>query len=150
MFRLPSGKEKSKRSSQCTGDLMEYIALTGIADSVIEILKKHDLRTLEIRNPQNFLGVLGLNAGDSVLLTSTSLQDLTDGTQGLVAKVVQKQISVHSFVSSNDFYIEEREALSARIQLECRCMARVRNIISNEIGKPVRVDAREVSCYEAR
>ena len=106
---------------------MEYIALTGIADSLIEILKKHHLRTLEIRSPQNFVGVLGLNAGDSVLLTSTSLQDLTDGTQGLIAKVVQKQISVHSIVSSNDFYIEEREAMSARIQLECRCMARVRS-----------------------
>jgi len=129
---------------------MEYIALTGIADSVIEILKKHELRTLEIRNPQNFFGVLGLNAGDNVLLTSTSLQDLTDGTSGLIAKVVQKQVSVHSFVSSNDLYIEEREALSARIQLECRHMARVRNVISNEIGKAVRVDAREISCYEAR
>lgn len=129
---------------------MEYIALTGIADSLIEILKKNHLRTLEIRSPQNFVGVLGLNAGDSVLLTSTSLQDLTNGTPGLIAKVVQKQISVHSIVSSNDFYIEEREAMSARIQLQCRCMARVRDVISNELGKPVRVDAREVSCYEAR
>jgi len=26
----------------------------------------------------------------------------------------------------------------------------VRNVISNELGKPVRVDAREISCYEAR
>jgi hypothetical protein len=129
---------------------MEYIALTGIADSLIEVLKKHHLRTLEIRSPQNFVGVLGLNAGDNVLLTTTSLQDLTDGTQGLIAKVVQKQISVHSIVSSNDFYIEEREAMSARIQLECRCMARVRSVISSELGKPIRVDAREISCYEAR
>jgi hypothetical protein len=129
---------------------MEYITLTGIADSLIEVLKKHHLRTLEIRSPQNFVGVLGLNAGVSVLLTSTSLQDLTDGTPGLIAKVVQKQISVHSVVSSNDLYIEEREAMSARIQLECRCMARVRSVISNELGKSVRVDAREISCYEAR
>jgi hypothetical protein len=129
---------------------MEYIALTGIADSLIEVLKKYHLRTLEIRSPQNFVGVLGLNAGDSVLLTSTSLQDLTDGTPGLIAKVVQKQVSVHSIVSSTDLYNEEREAMSARIQLECRCMARIKNVISNELGKPVRVDAREISCYEAR
>jgi len=129
---------------------MEYIALTGIADSLIEVLKKHHLRTLEIRSPQNFVGVLGLNAGDSVLLTSTSLQDLTDGTSGLIAKVVQKQVSVHSIVSSNDLYTEERETMSARIQLECRCMARVRSVISNELGRPIRVDAREISCYEAR
>jgi hypothetical protein len=129
---------------------MEYIALTGIADSLIEILKKHNLRTLEIRSPQNFVGVLGLSAGENVLLTSTSLQDLTDGTPGLIARVVQKQVSVHSILSSNDLYIEEREAMSARIQLECRCMARVKNVVSNELGKPVRVEAREISCYEAR
>ncbi|KKG08931.1 hypothetical protein EO98_13690 [Methanosarcina sp. 2.H.T.1A.6] len=129
---------------------MEYIALTGIADSVIEVLKKHELRTLEIRTPQNFFGVLGLNAGDNVLLTSASLQDLTDGTSALIAKIVQMQISVHSIVSSNDIYCEEREAMSARIQLECRCMARVKSVVSNELGKPVRVDAREISCYEAR
>ena len=129
---------------------MEYIALTGIADSLIEVLKRHRLRTLEIRSPQNFVGVLGLNAGDSVLLTSPSLQDLTDGTQGLIAKVVKKQVSVHSVISSNELYIEEREAMSARIQLECRCIARIKNVISNELGKPVRVDAREISCYEAR
>ncbi len=129
---------------------MEYIALTGIADSVIEVLKKHELRTLEIRTPQNFFGVLGLNAGDNVLLTSTSLQDLTDGTSALIAKIVQMQVSVHSIVSSNDIYCEEREAMSARIQLECRCMARVKSVVSNELGKPVRVEARDISCYEAR
>jgi len=129
---------------------MEYITLTGIADSVIEVLKKHELRTLEIRNLQNFFGILGLNAGDNVLLTSTSLQDLTDGTSALIAKIVQMQISVHSIVSSNDIYCEERGAMSARIQLECRSMARVKSVVSNELGKPVRVDAREISCYEAR
>jgi uncharacterized protein len=129
---------------------MEYIALTGIADYVIEILKKHHLRTLEIRNPQNFVGVLGLNAGDNVLLTSTSLQDIKDGTPGLIATVRLKQISVHSTLSSNDLYFEEREAMSARIQLECRSMARVKSVVSNELGKPIRVNAREISCYEAR
>lgn len=129
---------------------MEYIALTGIADSVIEILKKHNLRTLEVRNPQNFLGVLGLNAGDNVLLTSTTLQDIKDGTPGLIAKVVQMQISAQSILSSNGLYTEERESISARIQLECRSVARVKSVISNELGKPVIVDAREISCYEAR
>ncbi len=129
---------------------MEYIALTGIADSVIEILKKHNLRTLEVRNPQNFLGVLGLNAGDNVLLTSTTLQDIKDGTPGLIAKVVQMHISAQSILSSNGLYTEERESISARIQLECRSVARVKSVISNEMGKPVIVDAREISCYEAR
>jgi hypothetical protein len=29
-------------------------------------------------------------------------------------------------------------------------MARVRTVISNELGKPILVDAREIPCYEAR
>jgi len=150
MFRLLRKREKLKKSSQCTGDPMEYVALTGITDSVIETLKKYHLKTLEIRNPQNFLGVLGLNPGDSVLLTSTSYQDIKDGTPGLIARVTQMQISTHSIISSNNFYIEEREAITARIQLECKCMARVKSVITNELGKPVILDAREISCYEAR
>jgi len=85
-----------------------------------------------------------------VLLTSTSLEDLNDGTSALIAKIVLKQVSMHSFVSSNDFYVEEREAISARIQLECKCMARIKSVVSNEVGKPVRVDAREIACFEAR
>jgi uncharacterized protein len=129
---------------------MEYVTLTGINDSVIEVLKKYHLKTLEIRNPQNFIGVLGLNLGDNILLTSTSYQDIKDGTPGLIARVSQMQISAHSIISSNNFYIEEREAISARIQLECKCMARVKSVITNELGKPVIVDAREISCYEAR
>lgn len=129
---------------------MEYIILTGIADSVIEVLKNHTIRTIEIRNPLNFFGVLGLNVGDYVLLTSTSFHDLTDGTTGLIVKVLQRQLSTHSVVSANEFYVEEREAASARIQLECRCIARVRSIVSKELGKPIIVDAREISCYEAR
>jgi hypothetical protein len=60
------------------------------------------------------------------------------------------QVSVHSIISSNDLYVEERESMSARIQLQCKCMARVRSVISNELGKAVKVDAREISCYEAR
>ncbi len=129
---------------------MEYIALTGIADSVIDILKKHNLRTLEIRNPLNFLGIIELNVGDDVLLTSTSLQDIKEGTPGLIARVMQKQISVHSILSSNDIYIEERETMSVRIQLEYRSIARVKSVVSNKLGKPIRIDAREISCYEAR
>ncbi|MDD3042434.1 MAG: DUF473 domain-containing protein [Methanosarcinaceae archaeon] len=129
---------------------MEYIALTGIADSVIETLKNHNLRTIELRSPQNFFSVLGLDAGDFVLLTSSRLQDLSNGTMGLVARVVQKQISTHSLIMGNDLYIEEREATMARIQLKCKCMARVRDVLSKEIGKPVVVDVLEISCYEAR
>lgn len=117
---------------------------------MIEVLKNHTIRTIEIRNPLNFFGVLGLNVGDYVLLTSTSFHDLTDGTPGLIVKVLQRQISTHSVISANEFYIEEREAASARIQLEYKCVARVRNIISKELGKPIVVDAREISCYEAR
>lgn len=129
---------------------MEYIALTGIAESVIETLKNNNLRTLELRSPHNFVSVLEINTGDLVLITSSRLQDLSNGTMGLVARVVQKQISTHSLIMANDLYVEERETTTASVQLKCKCMARVRDVVSNEIGKPVLVDVMEISCYEAR
>ena len=57
------------------------------------------------------------------------------GLQGLIAKVVQKQVSVHSILSSNDFYTEEREAMSARIQLECRCYGKGEKCYFKRTGK---------------
>jgi len=131
------------------GDTMEYIALTGITDNVMKDLKNHILRTIEIRSPNNFFAALHLTAGDYVFLTPTSAQDITGGSTGVVARVRQHQISTHRLLHSNEMFYEEREMTIARIQLEPKCIARIRRVGCNEIGEVTRVDAEEMSCYEA-
>jgi hypothetical protein len=129
---------------------MEYVALTGIAENVMRELRNDTLRTVEIRSPHNFFTVLKLNVGDFVFLTHTSIQDLTSGTTGVVARIMKHQISTHRTISSNETFYEERETTMARVQLDPRAWARVRKVYSNDIGEITRVEAELISCYEAR
>ncbi|MGM0771033.1 MAG: DUF473 domain-containing protein [Halobacteriota archaeon] len=129
---------------------MEYVALTGISDLVISELKNHQLRTVEIRAPQNFFTALNVNAGDTVFLTHTSIQDLTRGTTGMIAKVLKHQLSTHRTITGNDMFFEEHETMMIRLQLQTKGVARVSKVLSNDVGKETRVIAEDTCFYEAR
>lgn len=129
---------------------MEYVALTGISDLVISELKNHQLRTIEIRTPQNFFTALNVNAGDAVFLTHTSIQDLTHGTTGIIAKVVKHQLSTHRTIAANDMFFEEHETMMIRLQLQTKGIARISKVLSNDVGKETRVMAEDMCFYEAR
>jgi hypothetical protein len=129
---------------------MEYRTLTGISHSVINELRDHMLRTLEIRSPRNFLAALDIKAGEGIFLTSTSAQDLTVGTVGVLGQVVQHQIATHRIINGNDDFYEERETTIIRLQLKPRCPGRVRRVLENRIGEVTVVEAEAVSFYDAR
>jgi len=120
--------------------MMRCIALTGMSNHVINDLKNRLLRTIEIRSPHNFAGVLHLDVGDPVFVSSTSPNDITAGTTGLVARLGRRDISIHRVVQSNDFFHEEREAMMARVQLVAECSGRVQRIIESELGSALVVD----------
>ncbi|WP_406660563.1 DUF473 domain-containing protein [Methanolobus sp. ZRKC3] len=128
---------------------MEYVALTGMSERVISELKHRRLLTIEIRSPHNFFAALNLNVGDLLLLTHTSPEDVTGGTTGVVAKLSKHQVITQRTVQSNELYYEERETTSLRIQLDPRCIARVRKVINNKIGERTVVDADEIPLYNA-
>ncbi|MDA0525821.1 DUF473 domain-containing protein [Methanococcoides alaskense] len=129
---------------------MEYVALTGISDIVMSELKEHLLRTLEIRSPQNFITSLGINVGDHIFITHTSAQDIMRGTPGVVVQVVKHQVSTHRTLTGNDTFYEEHESMIIRLQLKSIGVARINNILSNELGKITSVDAEQICFYEAR
>ncbi|MGP8336629.1 MAG: DUF473 domain-containing protein [Methanosarcinaceae archaeon] len=129
---------------------MNCIALTGISENLMEELKNHILRTIEIRSPQNFFAAIRLNVGDYVFLTHTNAQDVTGGTIGVVARVLKHQISTNRVITSNDMFYEECEMTMARIQLDPKSITRVRKVECNVIGEVARVIIDETSCYEAR
>lgn len=130
--------------------MMRCVALTGISNHVINDLKNRLLRTIEIRSPHNFAGVLHINVGDPVFLSSTSPNDITAGTTGLVARLQRCDISIHRAVQGNDFVYEEREAMLARVQLVGGCSGRVQRIIQHELGSAMVVDVEERPVYAAR
>jgi uncharacterized protein len=129
---------------------MEYVALTGISDIVMSELKEHLLRTIEIRSPQNFITSLDINVGDHIFITHTSAQDIMRGTPGVVVQVVKHQVSTHRTVTGNDTFYEEHESMIIRLQLKSIGVARINNILSNELGKVTLVDAEQTCFYEAR
>ncbi|NPE29042.1 DUF473 domain-containing protein [Methanococcoides sp. SA1] len=129
---------------------MEYVALTGISDTVLSELKDHLLRTIEIRSPQNFFTSLNLDVNDHIFLTRTSAQDIMRGTPGVVAQVVKHHVSTHKTITGNDTFYEEHESMMIRLQLKSIGVARINNIISNELGKVTLVDAEQICFYEAR
>jgi hypothetical protein len=132
------------------GDNMEYVALTGISERVMSELKQNRLLSIEIRSPHNFLPALHLNVGDMLFLTHTSPEDLTGGSIGIVAKLLRHQVSTHRMMQSSELYYEERETTSLRLQLDPKCIARVRKVLNNTLGETTKVDAEEIPLYNAR
>ncbi|MDY0386508.1 MAG: DUF473 domain-containing protein [Methanolobus sp.] len=129
---------------------MEYIALTGMSERVMSELRQNRLLTIEIRNPYNFIAALHSNVGDLLLLTHTSPEDVTGGSMGIIAKLVRHQISTHRITQSNELQYEERESTCLRLQLDPKCIARVRKVLINRIGETTKVDAEEIPLYNAR
>ncbi|WP_340820274.1 DUF473 domain-containing protein [Methanolobus sp. WCC4] len=129
---------------------MEYAALTGISERVISDLRQNRLLTIEIRSPHNFLAALRLNVGDMLFLTHTSPEDLTGGSMGIIVKLLRHQVSTHRMMQSTEAYYEERETTTLRLQLDPKCIARVRKVLNNTIGEVTTVDAEEIPLYNAR
>jgi len=99
---------------------MRHLALTGISKESVDDLVIKRVRTFELRSAHNIPIVFEAGVGDDVFVTDTSRHDLAIGTTGILARVRNKTISMQKVSHRvGDFY-EEREVMSARIQLELR------------------------------
>ncbi len=129
---------------------MRYIVLSGISPHVLRDLEHNMIKTIEIRSPHNFLSALEINVGEVIFLTSTSLDDVRPGTIGVIARIREKQVSMHRMIQKTEEFFEEAEVQMARIQLEIKGHARVRRAICCTIGEATVVDADEVMFFEGR
>jgi hypothetical protein len=129
---------------------MRYVVLSGISQQVLKSLESNKVKTIEIRSPHNFLSALETNVGDMIFLTSTSLQDVRPGTIGIIAKINEKQISMHRMVQRTEDIYEEAEVQMARLQLQMKGHARVRRAECCALGEATVVDADEMKFFEGR
>ena len=129
---------------------MKYIVLSGISSHFLRELEHNKIKTIEVRSPHNFLSALETDVGDVIFLTSTSLDDLRPGTVGVIAKINEKQVSMHRLVQKTEEFYEEAEVQMARLQLELKGHARVRRATCCAIGEATMVDADEVQFFEGR
>lgn len=129
---------------------MRYVVLSGISQQVIRSLETNKVKTIEIRSPHNFLSALETNIGDMIFLTSTSLQDVRPGTTGIIAKINEKQISMHRMVQRTEDFYEEAEVQIARLQIQMKGHARVRRAECCALGEATVIDADEMKFFEGR
>ncbi|MGZ4863075.1 MAG: DUF473 domain-containing protein [Halobacteriota archaeon] len=130
---------------------MRHLALTGISNESINDLAKKRVRTFELRSAHNIPIVFEAQVGDVLFVTDASRYDVTIGTVGVLARLRDKTITMQKVRHRiGDFY-EERELMSARVQLELReSTCRLRAIEDGGPGKILTVEISEICHYEGR
>lgn len=129
---------------------MKCTALTGISPSVIAELKMGKPRTLELQSAHNIITLTEANPGDSVFMTSVDLEDLSPGDPGIVVTMLSLTISMKRVVEYlNPLYFEERERMSARIQVKYTESTYARSVEGLSWSKPTLVELVRSACYHA-
>ncbi len=129
---------------------MKCAALTGIAPEVIRELKAGKPRTLELESTHNVVTVAEISPGGHAFLTSIDRNDLTQGDTGIIVDVIGLSINMKRTIGYvNGLHFEERERLSARIQVRYCGTSVVKSVEQEGLWHPVSVEIARCTCYHA-
>ena len=129
---------------------MECTALTGISHDVIKDLRLGRARTLELHSTHNVITLKGVEPGTPIFLTSTNMEDLGIGDQGIVADVVGITITMKRLIEYSPGVIyEERERMSARVKVKFCCNSSVKTVTQDSMFSPVFVEVVKCCSYHA-
>ncbi len=127
---------------------MRYAALTGINPSVIAEIRMGRPRTLELTSAHNVITLSEVEPNNLIFMTSTDMEDLAPGDQGILVHVLGISISMKRIVEyANPIYYEERERTSARVQIRFMCCSTIKGVESRGIGQATFVDAVKAHQY---
>jgi hypothetical protein len=131
---------------------MKCAALTGISPEIIKDLRGGKPRTIELQSMHNIVSIAEVKPGpDShIFMTSIDLEDLDPGDQGICVIVMATSISMKRMVEfSHGMYYEERERMSARIQVKYCASSVVKRVYREGVFGPTNVEVLKSSCYHA-
>ena len=131
---------------------MKCAALTGISPEIIKDLKGGKSRTIELQSMHNIASITEVKPGpDShIFMTSIDLEDLDPGDQGICVIVLAISVSMKRMVEfSHGLYYEERERMSARIQVKYCASSVVKQVFREGVFGPTTVEVLKSSCYHA-
>ena len=132
---------------------MKMTALTGIAGGIISELKQGKPRTLELQSANNVISIASLEPGpdNHLFLTSVDLEDLSAGDVGIIVQVLQVNITMKRMLDyiHPAAYYEERERLSARVQVRYCGTSMVKAVSVGTICHPVEVEVVKAAHYRA-
>jgi hypothetical protein len=125
-------------------------ALTGISNESIQDLLKHHIRTFEIRSAHNLVIFSEIGLGDNLFITDAVPPDVIPGLCGHIVQVRGVDVHMNRMTLSTPLDHEERETMSARVQLLVHAIGKVRDVYQVEPYKPIYVDAIEIKHCDAR
>jgi len=131
---------------------MKCAALTGISPEIIKDLRGGKSRTIELQSMHNIVSIAEVKPGpDShIFMTSIDLEDLDPGDQGICVIVLATSVSMKRMVEfSHGLYYEERERMSARIQVKYCASSVVKQVFRESVFGPTTVEVLKSSCYHA-
>jgi uncharacterized protein len=131
---------------------MKCAALTGISPEIIKDLRGGKPRTIELQSMHNIVSIAEVKPGpDShIFMTSIDLEDLDPGDQGICVIVLATSVSMKRMVEfSHGLYYEERERMSARIQVKYCASSVVKEVFRESVFGPTTVEVLKSSCYHA-
>jgi hypothetical protein len=131
---------------------MKCAALTGISPDIIKELKTGRPRTIELQSTHNIVTIAEVVPGPEthIFMTSIDLVDLSPGDQGICAYVLATNITMKRIVEfSHGSYFEERERMSARVQVKYCASSVVKEVFHKGMTSPTAVEVLKSSCYHA-
>lgn len=131
---------------------MKCAALTGISPELIRDLKAGRPRTIELQSTHNVVTIANVEPGPEVhiFMTSVDVEDLAAGDAGICVYLISATLSMKRIVEfSRGMYYEERERMSARIQVKYCATSTVKEVFHESLTKPTEVEVLKSSCYHA-
>ncbi|HIP89774.1 MAG TPA: DUF473 domain-containing protein [Thermococcus paralvinellae] len=122
---------------------MEVPILAGITRRALDRLLRNPYRTLEIRSANNVFVLEHLREGDRVFLTYESLQDITKGTEGIIAQILRMEKMEQRILWEES---DEREQMVCRVQLRLVGLGKVIEI--KREGDLIKAKVREMLPHE--
>jgi hypothetical protein len=131
---------------------MKCAALTGISPDIIKDLKAGRPRTIELQSTHNIVTIAEVEPGPEthIFLTSIDLADLSPGDPGICAYVLATSITMKRMVEfSHGSHYEERERMSARVQVKYCASSVVKEVFHKGMTSPTAVEVLKSACYHA-
>jgi len=131
---------------------MKCAALTGISPDLIKDLKAGRPRTIELQSTHNIVTIANVEPGPEVhiFMTSVDVGDLSPGDAGICVYLISTSIAMKRIVEySRGMYYEERERMSARIQVKYCATSSVKEVFHGNLTEPTEVEVLKSSCYHA-
>lgn len=115
---------------------MELLVLGGIARRTLDQLLRNPYRTVEVRSARNVIVTRKLKPGERVFLTYETPQDITRGTEGIIAEVLKMEEMEQRIPWEES---DEREITVCRIQLRLVGLGKVIEVSSEDNVMKVKV-----------